>query len=77
MYLTQSLHRAVQQHGNRPAVRAGALVRTYRQFADYMAHLAGVLQKLGMRRDDRVAMLSLNSDLFLEYQLAVPGAAGC
>lgn len=76
MYLTQSLHRAVQQHADRPAIRAGALVRTYGEFIERVARLAGVLQQLGMKPGDRVAMLSLNSEAFLEYQFAVPWGGG-
>jgi acyl-CoA synthetase (AMP-forming)/AMP-acid ligase II len=75
MYLTQSLHRAVQQHPDRPAIRAGALVRSYREFAERVARLAGALQQLGMMPGDRVAMLALNSDRYMEYQFAVPWAA--
>ena len=76
MYLTQSLHRAVQQHPERPAVRAGATVRSYREFVDRVARLAGALQKLGMQPGDRVAMLALNSDRYMEYQFAVPWGGG-
>ena len=76
VYLTQSLHRAVQQHPDRVAVRFGHRQRTFREFADRVARLAGALQKLGMRAGDRVAMLSLNSDRYLEYQMAVPWAGG-
>jgi long-chain acyl-CoA synthetase len=76
MYLTQSLHRAVQQHPNRIAVRFGSRQRTFREFADRVARLAGALRKLGMQEGDRVAMLSLNSDRYLEYQMAVPWAGG-
>ena len=76
MYLTQSLHRAVQQHPDRVAVRFGSRQRTYREFVDRVARLAGALQKLGMQVGDRVAMLSLNSDRYLEYQMAVPWGGG-
>ncbi|HUP09721.1 MAG TPA: long-chain-fatty-acid--CoA ligase [Caldimonas sp.] len=76
MYLTQSLLRAVQQHPGRIAVRFGARQRTFREFADRVARLAGGLQKLGLQAGDRVAMLSLNSDRYLEYQMAVPWAGG-
>jgi hypothetical protein len=34
------------------------------------------LQKLGLQEGDRVAILSLNSDRYLEYQMAVPWAGG-
>ncbi len=76
MYLTQSLHRGVQQHPDRVAVRFGNRQRTYREFGDRVARLAGALQKLGMQVGDRVAMLSLNSDRYLEYQMAVPWGGG-
>ena len=76
MYLTQALHRAVQQHPERTAVRFGERSRTFREFADRVARLAGALQSLGIKAGDRVAMLSLNSDRYLEYQMAVPWAGG-
>lgn len=41
-----------------------------------MARLAGTLQALGMQAGDRVAMLSLNSDRFLEYQMGVLWGGG-
>ena len=76
MYLTQALHRSVQQHPERAAVRAGAIVRSYREFTDRVARLAGALQRLGMRPGDRVAMLALNSERYMEYQFAVPWGGG-
>ncbi len=76
MYLTQSLHRAVQQHPDRIAVRFGSRQRTFAEFTDRVARLAGALRKLGMQEGDRVAMLSLNSDRYLEYQMAVPWGGG-
>lgn len=76
MYLTQALHRAVQQHPTRIAVRFGDRQRTFLEFADRVARLAGALHKLGMQTGDRVAMLALNSDRYLEYQMAVPWGGG-
>lgn len=76
MYLTQALHRAVQQHPDRIAVRFGDRQRTFRHLAERVARLAGALQALGMQAGDRVAMLSLNSDRYLEYQMAVPWGGG-
>ena len=55
---------------------SAAAQRTFREFADRVARLAGALQKLGMQPGDRVAMLSLNSDRYLEYQMAVPWGGG-
>ncbi|WP_447919787.1 acyl-CoA synthetase [Achromobacter aegrifaciens] len=76
MYLTQALHRAVQQKGDGVAVRFGGRQNTFRQLADRVARLAGALQGLGMAPGDRVAILSLNSDRYLEYQMAVPWGGG-
>jgi acyl-CoA synthetase (AMP-forming)/AMP-acid ligase II len=76
MYLTQSLHRAVQQRPNHLAVRFGKRTRTFEQLGDRVARLAGALQSLGLGAGDRVAMLSLNSDRYLEYLMAVPWAGG-
>lgn len=76
MYLTQALHRAEQQHPNRIAVQFGERQHTFREFTQRVARLAGALQALGMQTGDRVAMLSLNSDRYLEYQMAVPWAGG-
>lgn len=76
MYLTQSLHRAMQQHPERIAVRCGSRQHTFLELGERVARLARALQKLGMQPGDRVAMLSLNSDRYLEYQMAVPWGGG-
>jgi len=76
MYLTQALHRAAQQHPDRVAVRFGDRQRSFGELIDRVARLAAALQALGMQRGDRVAMLSLNSDRYLEYQMAVPWGGG-
>jgi long-chain acyl-CoA synthetase len=39
-----------------------------------VARLAGGLQSLGLKRGDRVAILALNSDRYLEFMYAVPWA---
>ena len=76
MYITQALHRAVQQVPARVAVRFKDRQRTFVEYADRVARLAGALQALGMRPGDRVAMLALNSDRYLEYQMAVLWGGG-
>ena len=76
MYMTQALHRAAQQHPDRVAVRFVGRQRTFGEFIGRVARLAGALQALGMRAGDRVAMLSLNSDRYLEYQMAVLWGGG-
>ena len=74
MYLTQSLHRALQQHPDRIATVDGDRRRTFREHADRVARLAGALQELGVSPGDRVAMYAANSDYYLEYLMAVPWA---
>lgn len=74
MYLTQALHRAVQQQPDEVMTIFGGRTRTFREAAGRVARLAGALRGLGVRDGDRVAMLSLNSDRYSEYLLAVPWA---
>ncbi|WP_067692127.1 long-chain-fatty-acid--CoA ligase [Nocardia jejuensis] len=77
MYLTQSLHRALQHEPQRIATIFGDRVRTVAESADRIARLGGALRALGVRPGDRVAYLGLNSDRYHEYLFAVPwiGAA--
>jgi len=74
MYLTQGLHRAVQQRPDEIMTIFGQRRRTFREAADRVARLAGALRAVGVGDGDRVAMLSLNSDRYSEYLLAVPWA---
>ena len=76
MYFTQSLHRAVQQHPDKVASSFGKRKQSFRVVAERVARLARALQALGLRPGDRVAMLSLNSDRYMEYLMAVPWAGG-
>lgn len=74
MYVTQGLHRAVQQTPELPATIFQGRVRTWAESADRVARLAGALRALGVGRGGRVAMLALNSDRYHEYLFAVPWA---
>jgi len=74
MYLTQGLHRAVQQRPDQLMTIFGERRRTFREAAGRVARLAGALRELGVRPGDRVAMLALNADRYSEYLLAVPWA---
>jgi acyl-CoA synthetase (AMP-forming)/AMP-acid ligase II len=67
MYLTQGLHRAVQSRPERIATICGDRQQSYGQYAGRVARLASVLQRLGMNAGDRVGMLALNSDRYLEF----------
>ncbi len=76
MYITQGLHRALQQQPDAIAVRFAGRERSYKEFVGRVATLAGALRSLGMTAGDRIAMLALNSDLYLEYQFGVCWGGG-
>jgi len=71
MYLTQGLHRSLQQHPDKLATVCGGRRHDYRKFVRRVAQLAGALQLLGVAAGDRVAMLAHNSDRYFEYFFAV------
>ncbi len=70
-YLTQSLHRNAQVCANKPATIYLDRQHTWQETYNRVARLAGALQALGVKSDDRVAILALNSDRYLEYYFAV------
>jgi long-chain acyl-CoA synthetase len=70
MYLTQGLRRSLQQTPDRIVTIFGERRRTFREFGERVARLAGALRNLGMAPGDRVSMLALNSDRYLEYMMA-------
>src|SRR5690606_37906384 len=74
MYLTQGLHRSAQQTPDEPSTVFAGRVRTFVETADRVARLAGALRENGVGSGDRVAILSLNSDRYSEFLLAVPWA---
>jgi len=74
MRFTQGLHRAAQQHPNETATICAGRKRTFLELRQRVSRLAGALRQQGMREGDRIAMLALNSDHYLEYYLAVPWA---
>lgn len=69
MYLTQGLHRCVQQSPDAIATISGGRQQNYRTLAARVAKLAGGLRGLGAAPGDRVAYLGLNSDRFHEFYL--------
>ncbi|WP_223594916.1 acyl-CoA synthetase [Pseudomonas sp. A-R-19] len=71
MYMTQCLQRTLQQDPEHLATIFGDRRQTYREFGERVARLAGALQTLGMAAGDRVGMLALNSDRYLEYIMGV------
>lgn len=70
MYLTQSIKTHGQTNFNGIATVCGDRRRTWGEYLDRIARLAGALRELGVRTGDRVAILALNSDRYLEYYYA-------
>lgn len=71
MYITQTLRRAVQIRANSVATICGNRRQTWTQFEQRIARLGSALKSLGVGAEDRVAVLALNSDRYVEYFYAV------
>jgi len=74
MYISQTLRRAVQLNGNGTATVFAGRRQTWREFENRIARLANGLLDLDVGASDRIAILALNSDRYLEYFYAVPWA---
>ena len=75
MSITQGLKRAMQINRRGTATMFGERRRTWEEFGQRVAKLAGALRGLGLGAEGRVAILALNSDRYLESYYAVPGPA--
>ncbi|MDE2454828.1 MAG: AMP-binding protein, partial [Burkholderiales bacterium] len=71
MQLTQALRRAAQIYPHRTSTVFGERCRTWAETQNRVARLAGGLAALGLEPGDRVAIIGLNSDRFLETVYAV------
>ncbi|KQP19382.1 hypothetical protein ASF45_24755 [Pseudorhodoferax sp. Leaf265] len=71
MYLTQVLHRAVQQVPDKPATICAGRSRSFRQLAERASRVAGMLRGLDVHAGDRVAILARNSDSYVELLLGI------
>jgi long-chain acyl-CoA synthetase len=74
MNLTQGLRRVLQTNAEGLATVDGDRRRSWREIGERVAKLAGALRDLGVRRGDRVAVLMLNSDRYLELYLGIAWA---
>jgi long-chain acyl-CoA synthetase len=73
-HLTQPLKRAALLHGRATATIDGERTRTWSEVADRVPRLAAGLRALGIGAGDRVAILALNSDRYLELHFAIAWA---
>lgn len=77
MQLTRCIHRLASTMGARAATSCNGRSQTWSEFSDRVARLADGLRRLGVSPEDRVAILSLNSDYYLESFFGVLWAGGC
>jgi fatty-acyl-CoA synthase len=70
------LTRSASLHPDRTAVVHGELRRTYAELDARVNRLASALRGRGLRRRDRVAVLSPNAPALLEAHFGVPAAGG-
>ncbi|MGR4871610.1 long-chain fatty acid--CoA ligase [Variovorax sp. LARHSF232] len=71
MSMTLALRRSIQATPQRTATVFHQRRQSFRAFGDRVARLAGALQALGMKPGDRVGMLGVNSDRWLEVLMGV------
>src|ERR1700709_1150922 len=74
MNVTQGLRRVLQTNPTGIATVDGDRRRSWREIGDRVARLADGLQARGIKRGDRVAVLMLNSDRYLELYLGIAWA---
>jgi len=73
-YLTQSIHRNAQIKGDKIATIHGNRQHTWTKVKQRIASFAAALQQLDVKEGDRVAILALNSDRYMEFFYSVPWA---
>ena len=76
MRITQALKRNLQQIPNELATIDGERRHTWAELVERIARLAGGLKRLGLAPGDRVGIIALNSDRYLEVFFGVPWAGG-
>jgi long-chain acyl-CoA synthetase len=72
--ITQGLRRVLQTNPKGIATVDGERRRSWGEIGERVAKLAGGLQQLGIKRGERIAVLMLNSDRYLELYLGIAWA---
>jgi long-chain acyl-CoA synthetase len=71
--INEPIRRAAQLHRERTAVVCGDVRRTYGELADRVRQVAGLLATVS-EPGDRIALLALNSDRYLELFVGIPAS---
>ena len=74
MIFTQAVQRNAQVFRDQIAVKCADRTHTWSEFKNRVASLASGMQNAGVKPGERVAILALNSDRYLEYYYAVAWA---
>jgi acyl-CoA synthetase (AMP-forming)/AMP-acid ligase II len=72
MKISSTISRNMQVNGNGTATIFQDRQHNWHQFGERIARLAGGLKNLGLQSGDRVAVLSLNNDRYMESYFGVP-----
>jgi long-chain acyl-CoA synthetase len=72
MHISQLVFRAEQLRGAHAATEFMDKRYTWAQTADRVRRIAGALQGLGLGRNDQIAILSLNSNVYFESLFGIP-----
>jgi acyl-CoA synthetase (AMP-forming)/AMP-acid ligase II len=75
-YLTQALHRSLQQRPDAIATIFNARRQTWAQFGERVARFAGVLREHGIRSGERVALGVWGRDSAEQSALCLPCVDG-
>lgn len=76
MQITQSLRRAARMHPDRVGVQCDGRSLTWGEMFRRVPLIAGALRSAGVKDGDRVAVLAMNNDRYVELLYAVPWAGG-
>lgn len=76
MSVTQALHRNLGMRAEQLAVVGDQGERNWRQWINHIARLAAGLRAQGLSEGDRVAIISHNSDRYLDLIYGIPWAGG-
>ena len=75
-YLTQPLHKSARYTPNKIATVYGDKQCTFKELLERVERFAGALQSLGLTKGDRVSIIALNSDHYIEMLMGILWAGG-